>query len=86
MTFSCTYLLNSGFFTDKAKKNKSETIIGSKYLSDYDFLFPINQDKQIDFSNDIWIKPIEFIEKRRIKMIDYLKNKYDIVFKTNNEE
>ena len=74
------------FFTDKAKNNKGETIIGSKYVSDYDFLFPINQENQVDFCSDIWIKPIDFINKRRIEMINYLKNRYDIVFKTNSEE
>lgn len=74
------------FFTDKAKNTKGETIIGSKYISDYDFLVPINQDKQIDFNNEIWNKPIEFIENRRVEMIDYLKNRYDILLKPNNEE
>ncbi len=74
------------FFTDMAKNNKGESIIGSKYVSDYDFLFPINQEKHIDFSDKIWTNPIDFIEKRRVEMIKYLKNKYDIVFKTNTEE
>jgi hypothetical protein len=74
------------FFTDTAKNNKGESIIGSKYVSDYDFLFPTNKEKQIDFKDKIWIEPIKFIEKRRVEMIEYLKNKYDIVFKTNTEE
>lgn len=74
------------FFTDTVKNNKGESIIGSKYVSDYDFLFPINQEKHIDFSDEIWNNPIGFIEKRRVEMIEYLKNKYDIVFKTNTEE
>lgn len=74
------------FFTDEAKNNKGESIIGSKYVSDYDFLFPINQEKHIDFTDEIWIKPIDFIEKRRVEMIEYLKTKYDIVFKTNTDE
>ncbi|MCL1849830.1 MAG: DUF262 domain-containing protein [Bacteroidetes bacterium] len=65
------------FFTDNAKNSKGETIIGSKYVSDYDFIFPL-----ID---DIWNNPIEFIEKRRGEMIDYLKTKYGIVFKTSEE-
>lgn len=74
------------FFTDTVKNNKGESIIGSKYVSDYDFLFPINQEKHIDFSDEIWNNPIGFIEKRRVEMIEYLKNKYDIVFKANTEE
>jgi len=65
------------FFTDNAKNSKGDTIIGSKYVSDYDFIFPIN--------DDIWDNPIEFIEKRRSEMIDYLKTKYDIVFKKSEE-
>lgn len=74
------------FFTDKAKNSKGETIVGSKYVSDYDFLFPINEYKQVAFGDDIWNKPFDFIEKRRLEMIDFLKSKYDIFFKTNDEE
>jgi hypothetical protein len=74
------------FFTDKAINKSGETIIGSKYISDYDFFFPIKQDKQVDFTSDIWGKPIDFIQKRRLEMIDFLKNKYAIDFKANEEE
>ena len=74
------------FFTDKAQNKKGGSIVGSKYISDYDFLFPINQEKKVDFTNDIWIKPIDFIKNRRLEMISFLKNKYDINFKTNEDE
>jgi len=72
------------FFTDSAKNSKGDIINGSKYVNEYDFL-PKNQKSQFDFNDDIWIKPIEFIEKRRTEMIDFLKTKYDIVFKMGEE-
>ncbi len=74
------------FFTNMMRNKNGEMIVGSKYISDYDFLFPEKQDKQIDFTNDIWEKPIDFIQKRRLEMIDFLKNKYDIIFKTDHVE
>lgn len=70
------------FFTDKSTNSKGEQIIGSKYVNEYDFLFPTNSISQIDFEDSIWDNPVEFINERRNKMIDYLKTKYDIVFKT----
>lgn len=73
------------FFTDKAKNNKGESIIGSKYVSDYDFFFPNNSKGQIDFGAEIWNNPIEFFEKRRTLMIEFLKNKYGISFNANND-
>ncbi len=74
------------FFTDEATNSKGDKIVGSKYVTDYDFLFPIINNTQIDFSNKIWDNPIEFIETRKNKMIDYLKNKYDISFKTDDKK
>lgn len=74
------------FFTDKTTNSKSDKIVGSKYVTDYDFLFPLINNTQIDFSNQIWDNPIEFIETRKNKMIDYLKNKYDISFKTDDKQ
>jgi len=66
------------FFTDNAKNSRGESIIGSTYLSDYDFI-------PKDFNDDIWDRPIDFIEKRRIDMINFLKEKYDIILKTTEE-
>ena len=69
------------FFTDKAVNKKGDRIIGSKYISEYDFLFPTDKNGQIDFLNEIWEKPIDFINTRKMKMTEFLKNKYDIEFK-----
>ena len=74
------------FFTDKATNGKGEKIVGSKYVNEYDFLFPTNSNNQIDFEDNIWERPIEFIEKRKEKMIDYLQTKYDITFKIDEKE
>jgi len=71
------------FFTDKSKNRNGERIIGSKYKTDYDFLFPTDSNNLIDFSDDIWDRPIDFIYARREKMIQFLKNKYDITFKVD---
>ncbi len=65
------------FFTDNAKNKKGEKIIGSKYIADYDFLFPV-KDKKINFSDSIWDDPFKFIEERRILMCNFLKSKYEI--------
>ncbi|PHS63359.1 MAG: hypothetical protein COB12_09425 [Flavobacterium sp.] len=74
------------FFTDKSTNAKGERIVGSKYVNEYDFLFPTNSNNQIDFDDNIWEKPIEFINKRKEIMIDYLKTKYDITFKIDEKE
>lgn len=74
------------FFTDKSTNAKGEKIVGSKYVNEYDFLFPTNSNNQIDFDDNIWEKPIEFINKRKEIMIDYLKTKYDITFKIEEKE
>jgi Protein of unknown function DUF262 len=74
------------FFTDKAVNGKGEKIIGSKYVNEYDFLFPTNSNSQIDFNDNIWERPIDFIEKRKEKMVDYLQTKYDISFKIDEKE
>ena len=74
------------FFTDNAVNKKGETIIGSKYISDYDFIPPINPDKQNNFNNDIWLQPVNFIKQRRLEMINFLKSKYDIEFRINENE
>ena len=69
------------FFTNRATNTKGEAIIGSKYVSDYDFLFPVNQEKQNHFSDEIWDNPIDFIRRRRELMIEFLSTNYDIVLK-----
>lgn len=74
------------FFTNRATNTKGEAITGSKYVSDYDFLFPVNQEKQNHFSDEIWDNPIDFIRRRRALMIEFLSTNYDIVFKANTEE
>jgi uncharacterized protein with ParB-like and HNH nuclease domain len=74
------------FFTDKEKNSKGDKIVGSKYVTDYDFLFPIINNTQIDFRDQTWDNPFEFIETRKNKMIDYLKNKYAISFKTDDKQ
>jgi len=75
------------FFTDQITNKKGDRIIGSKYVTEYDFLFPLNENNQIEFNNSIWERPIDFINERRNEMIDFLKTKYDIKFKIDaNEE
>lgn len=66
------------FFTDKAINKKNENIIGSKYLSEYDYLPRSNNF--VNLEDAIWDKPLEFIEKRREEMIQFLKEKYGIKF------
>ncbi len=65
------------FFTDDYKLKAGEEIFGSKYIDNYDFLFPKNNGK-IDFENEVWSNPKLFIEKRRELMLNFLKEKYDI--------
>jgi len=72
-----TNLHPKDFFTDKVKTN-GKTIVGSTFVNDYDFLLPINSDKTIDFKNDIWNNPLDFISERRKMMIGFLKKHYGI--------
>jgi len=69
------------FFLDKARNSKGEPIVGSKYITEYDFLFPQAENNGIDFTNVIWEAPIEFVQRRRELMIEFLKHKYGIVFR-----
>lgn len=69
------------FFTDKARNKNDEKIVGSKYVTEYDFLFPTNINNQVDFENEIWEKPIEFINERKVKMSAFLQSKYDLTFR-----
>ena len=66
------------FFTDNAVNAKGEKILGSKFVHDYDFLFPKNTNNLIDFNNNIWDNPLGFIKKRRKLMISFLKDTYGI--------
>ena len=66
------------FFTDKAINKSGEAILGSKFIHEYDFLFPVATDYSIDFSDDIWERPIDFIKQRRQKMIEFLHNNYGL--------
>jgi len=70
------------FFTDQYINSKKETVVGSKYVNYYDFLFPVLPNKTIDFNAPIWEKPLEFIEKRRIEMLQFLYDKYNIKLKS----
>ena len=66
------------FFTDQYVNSKNETVVGSKYVDEYDFLFPVLPDKKFDFNDPVWDNPEEFIKRRRLEMIQFLSTKYDI--------
>jgi uncharacterized protein with ParB-like and HNH nuclease domain len=66
------------FFTDKLINSKGEAIIGSKYISDYDFLLPKNESGIINFSDSIWNLHEDFIQSRKELMLEYLKSYYGI--------
>lgn len=66
------------FFTDKATNVNGDVIQGSKYINEYDFLFPKKINDSIDFSDNIWTTPIEFIKQRRQLMIDSLMTNYGV--------
>jgi len=66
------------FFTDQLKNSKGDSILGSKYVSDYDYLHPRNDQNQIDFSDLIWNKPFDFISERKKLMVEYMKSRYEI--------
>ncbi len=66
------------FFTDKKLNSNGEFIIGSKYIADYDFLFPEDANGQIDFDDPVWDSPEEFISGRKKLMLEYLSTAYDI--------
>lgn len=67
------------FFTDKAENGRGEKILGSKFIHEYDFLFPKTANNLIDFNNFIWDTPLDFIKNRRQLMINYLKDNYGII-------
>lgn len=71
------------FFTDQSSNAKGEKIIGSKYITHYDFLFPKINSSQIDFDDSVWENPMEFIDERRKQMKKFLEETYDIVLVEN---
>ena len=66
------------FFTDKKLNSNGEFIIGSKYITDYDFLFPEDANGQIDFDDSVWDSPEEFISGRKKLMLEYLSTVYGV--------
>jgi uncharacterized protein with ParB-like and HNH nuclease domain len=60
------------FFSDKGSNSNGDIIEGSKYLMEYNFLEPLNDDVWNDFQ--------DFVNTRKSRMIDFLKTKYDIGF------
>lgn len=58
------------FFTDTEKDKSGNTITGSKYFTDYDFVPELNSTDWSDYKT--------FIENRREKMIKYMKSRYSI--------
>ncbi|MCT3897555.1 DUF262 domain-containing protein [Elizabethkingia anophelis] len=66
------------FFTDAFINKKGERIIGSKYINDYDFMMPYDSNKKINFTDEIWKNPSNFISRRRVEMLNFLKSTYDI--------
>lgn len=66
------------FFTDMLKNSKGEAIVGSKYISDYDFLLPKDKHEKIDFTNKIWDSADGFITGRKQLMLDYMSVYYGI--------
>jgi hypothetical protein len=67
------------FFLDQAISKAGVVISGSKYVFEYDYLFPKLHDNNIDFSDPVWDDPKLFVEKRRAEMIQFLKTQYGIV-------
>ena len=65
------------FFMDLAVNSAGEKIIGSKYVADYDFLFP--------FDNPAWESPLDFIQQRRRLMIAFIETQYGIELKTTGD-
>ncbi|MBL7003631.1 MAG: DUF262 domain-containing protein [Gammaproteobacteria bacterium] len=66
------------FFTDKITNSNGALIVGSKYISDYDFLLPKDARGKIDFSSAIWDSEELFIKERKKLMLEYLSNYYGI--------
>ena len=70
------------FFTDKKTNKNGDVIVGSKYTSDYDFLFPSDKNGQIDFAAPVWDSAENFILGRKELMLEFLKTTYGISLDT----
>jgi len=58
------------FFTDIANNSNGDIIQGSKYLIDYEF-FPNDSSGQVNFNNNLWDNPFEFIAQRKKLMLKF---------------
>ena len=72
-----TNISPKSFFTDQERNSKGECITGSKYISDYDFL-PSDKNGKIDFNDQIWNSPQDFILERKKIMLEFLNTTYGI--------
>lgn len=59
------------FFTDKLTNSKGQPILGAKYFDEYDFMPNLEENEWQDYE--------KFITNRKDKMINYMKEQYDIV-------
>jgi len=57
------------FFTDKITNSKGAAVVGSKYISDYDFLLPKDIHGSVDFSDAVWGSEELFIKSRKELML-----------------
>ena len=71
------------FFTDKKENSNGEPIAGSKYVADYDFLFPSGTNSQINFGDPVWDSPENFVLGRKKLMLEFLNATYGISTGTN---
>ena len=70
------------FFTDRILDGHGKIIYGNKYVSEFDFL-PKLRNGETDFSDDAWNNPSQFIEKRKMLMINFIWETYGIKFSSN---
>ena len=66
------------FFTDKKVNSNGDRIIGSKYIAEYDFLFPFDDNGQIDFADPVWDSAEIFVLRRKNLMLEFLSATYGI--------
>ena len=73
------------FFTDLAISRKGDAVVGSKYISDYDFLSSKDSQGKIDFSDAVWESEKLFIAQRKELMLNFIKQKYGIRIAGSND-
>ena len=73
------------FFTDSATSRNGDVVVGSKYISDYDFLSPKDSQGKIDFSDAVWQSEKLFIAQRKELMLNFIKQKYGIRIARSND-